>query len=956
MKKLYVGVCILTLTTSLWAQTSKKSRWDELMNLVNQEMKILESAKRKGPELKYRMLELHSEKLKLIHEKNNKTFMEKSKVANVSKQKESFFAETRSYYQSTKEFGNKLLKESPETRRRAEVLFAMALNSRDYGRDNITEKYLLETISLVKDPHHSLRHHAETALADFYYNEKRYPEAINLYERVIKKSQDEWLPKHFYNVSWCYLKNRDFDKAIKSIREAYSLSKNKIYVNIKDQVLENIGSFYVYAGRPMEGLDFYLDNEKDPIPYLMPMAKKTSDKGHEKETEKILGAAQKLIDKNDWFQYQEELFHSYLDFYNHYKRFADHEETSRQMVAYYKRAAIADKDLKKLLKVDLKDDTIEKMRTLAGFLQIKLARDMKADGGSYKESELNIVLSYFNHLIALDTKRKVEYLYFRGETYYSVRRFIDSAPAYVDALNEAKLVKNEVLARKSLNSLLALTGMEVLEKELNKKYLIFAYTEHTGIWPRDEKSEQIYSKLFEIYRFDKQDEKASEVVRSYHKAYPEHLKDQQQLMTKVLDMFIDKKDTKKLAAWIHEFKKGFLSFSKATIEKTEITLGNMLFLEYQDLAKKGDKVAAAQGFESIYNNKLYTDKVKFQSAFFASMTYLELGETEQSYDWQLNAFSKMNQEEKLIKRDEQLKMTERTYKLQDFSTSYKLSKFYLDKFCSQKDDIQNRFYEVGVMTALVEEDTEGAENLIRQYSSCLKRPESKQIALAQMYTFFEKKGDFRRLRLHVYRYPSEDFTNNYRFTLQKWYWEKTDLNLKELIRNEFRSLNHPETLAWLKEMDEYARAQKTMAEINKDPIWDRLVFEGEAYNKALETHLLKIQSFKQNFQHLTSSTQLDLAIVSTRMFSQLYLGLGEKISNIHPKGMDAAVFKDFSGAMKQVGGQFLQVSRQFDKQLDKQLKDKETLAWGSRSIASIEQVENPVFSFFTGLTMDKSRE
>jgi hypothetical protein len=147
-----------------------------------------------------------------------------------------------------------------------------------------------------------------------------------------------------------------------------------------------------------------------------------------------------------------------------------------------------------------------------------------------------------------------------------------------------------------------------------------------------------------------------------------------------------------------------------------------------------------------------------------------------------------------------------------------------------------------------------------------------------------------------------------------------------------------------------------MAEINKDPIWDRLVFEGEAYNKALETHLLKIQSFKQNFQHLTSSTQLDLAIVSTRMFSQLYLGLGEKISNIHPKGMDVAVFKDFNSAMKQVGGQFLQVSRQYDKQLDKQLKDKETLAWGSRSIASIEQVENPVFSSFTGLTMDKSRE
>jgi tetratricopeptide (TPR) repeat protein len=258
---------------------------------------------------------------------------------------------------------------------------------------------------------------------------------------------------------------------------------------------------------------------------------------------------------------------------------------------------------------------------------------MKVDGGHYKEKEMDMVLSYFTHLISLDSKRKVEYLYFRGETYFSVRRFQEAAPAYIEAVKEAKLVKNEELARKSLNSLLALTAMEVIEKEVNKKYLILAYTEYVGFWPRDEKSEQIYPKLFQIYHEDGNDASASNIVRSFNKAYPEHLKDQQILMTKILDMFIERKETKKLATWIHEFKKGFLVFSKDTIEKTEIILGNMLFMEYQDLAKRGDKLAAARGFESIYENKLYTDKVKSQSAFFASMTHLELAETEKSYRW-----------------------------------------------------------------------------------------------------------------------------------------------------------------------------------------------------------------------------------------------------------------------------------------------------------------------------------
>lgn len=270
MKTLLIALLYSSIAIAAQPKVNPQQvRWNKLMTLVNQEMKILESAKRKGTEIKYRMLELHSEKLKLIHEKNNLEFMVKATAAKTGKDKESFFGETRAYYQFTKDFGNKILKDHPHNTRKAEVLFAMALNSRDYGKDNITERYLLDVIGMVKDPHHSLRHHAETALADFYYNEKRFPDAIHYYERVIKKTEDDWMTKHLFNLSWCYLKNREFNKAIDTIKKSYFESKNPVYVNIKDQVLENIGSFYVYAGRPMDGLDFYLSNEKDPIPSLI---------------------------------------------------------------------------------------------------------------------------------------------------------------------------------------------------------------------------------------------------------------------------------------------------------------------------------------------------------------------------------------------------------------------------------------------------------------------------------------------------------------------------------------------------------------------------------------------------------------------------------------------------------------------------------------------------------------
>lgn len=957
MKTLLFALIISGFAHAAPQAAPKQPRWNKLMALVGQEMKILESAKRKGVEIKYRMLELHSERLKLIHEKNNKEFMEKSKKIGSGRNKEMYFKETRDYYNLTKNFGMKIIREEIKNSRKAEIMYALALNSRDYGRDNIAEKYLLDVISMVKDSHNSLRHHAETALADFYYNEKRFPEAIAHYKKVIQKTEDDWMTKHLFNLSWCYLKNREFDNAIDTIKKSYFESKNPLYVNIKDQVLENIGSFYVYAGRPLDGLEFYLDNEKNPVPYLIPMAMKASDKGHEKETKVILDAAQKVVDKHELYQHQEELLHTYLDFYRHYNRFADHEKMSRMMVAYYKKAhqEIAD-DEKSKFTVSMKEDAIEKMRSVAGFLQVKLAKDVKKDESNYKSDELDIVLSYFSHLIVLDSDRKVEYFYFRAETYFSVLQYKNAAPSYVEAVIEAKRVKHDELARKSLNSLLALTGQEVLEKTENKKFLIFAYSEHVALWPRDAKSEQMYPKLFEIYKESFDDMKATALIRTYHKAFPEHVKEQQTFLTKILDQFIDKKNTEKLTHWVAEMKAGFLSFPKSIVDKTEIVLGNILFIQYQDMAKKGERLAAAKGFESLYVHKLYPDKVKYQAAFFAAMAYLELGETVKSFHWQELAHARMTEEQKLERREEQMKMSERTYKLQDFNTSNRLASFLLKKYCHLKDDIQNRLFEISVMTALVEEKTSEAEKLVSDFKRCLPKDDAKNAALAQIYSLHEKKGDFFALRLFVKRHPVEPYITNYRFSLQKWYWEKTDINLKHHIRAEFKELKHPETQAWLQEINLHKEAQKDMQEILGTVVWSKPKFDGEVFNKSLENYLLKLKHFKDRYQPLTQSSQVDLAILTTRLFSEVYSHIGETIQGLRPAGMDAQTMKEFSAAMKQLSTQFITASQQYDKNLNKALKEKETLAWGSRSIASVEEVENPVFSFFTGLTMDKSKD
>jgi hypothetical protein len=147
-----------------------------------------------------------------------------------------------------------------------------------------------------------------------------------------------------------------------------------------------------------------------------------------------------------------------------------------------------------------------------------------------------------------------------------------------------------------------------------------------------------------------------------------------------------------------------------------------------------------------------------------------------------------------------------------------------------------------------------------------------------------------------------------------------------------------------------------LQEIKGSVVWNKPQFDGDAFNKSLENYLLKLKVFKDHYQGLTQSSQTDLVILTTRLFSEVYSHIGETIQGLKPAGMDPETMKQFQAAMKQLSQQFVTAGRQYDKNLEKALKEKETLAWGSRAIASVEEVENPVFSFFTGLTMDKSKE
>ena len=112
-KLLYV--LLLSTSTATWAQ-AMPARWNELMKLVRTEVEMLEKANKKGDEVHYRLLELYSERLKLVLERENKSFMD-AKDAKKHNTKEAYFTESLRQYMVVRNFGEELLKKYPDSKR-----------------------------------------------------------------------------------------------------------------------------------------------------------------------------------------------------------------------------------------------------------------------------------------------------------------------------------------------------------------------------------------------------------------------------------------------------------------------------------------------------------------------------------------------------------------------------------------------------------------------------------------------------------------------------------------------------------------------------------------------------------------------------------------------------------------------------------------------------------------------
>ena len=875
-------------------------RWKNLMSLIDNEIKTIKNNKYSGAELKHRLFELYSEKIRLIKEKENLNLL-KADIHLIQRNgKESFFKGSTEQYKTAQAFAMSIISQYPNYQKIAEIYYALAINSLEFGTSADTEKFLKMSILQPKISNKTL-HNSKTALAEYLYNNKKYNEAVSYYNDVLKNTDDEWYGKHLYNASWCHLKERNFKKGLELIKLSYETTKNKKYVSMKEQIFSAIGIFFVQANETYAGIDFFETNSSPSSTNLITLAQSSMNKNNFLITDDVLKAALKDTKKRNDHNLEMKVRLAQLDIYRENKKDDLFYETANDILVLHKKHSLD------------KDDLFQaqnKIKEVAGYMQINLIKDKTKDPVLYSKDEYSKTMRFFDILASLDKPSKNLYRYYQGETALSVQNYHIALNYYVRSIMNAKITKDKTeTTRKALEAMLLIIERAKLSKAQENEYKIFAFKNFILLYPQSDKSQAIYQKIFNKYYELKKLKKAVNVLLAYIHYYKSDEKIHREMLTQILEYYIKKKDTERLAFWIGKIEKGYLSFSSEHIQKSIAILGTLLFDKYQSLEKQGFFKDALMGYEAIYDSKQYPNRTRAEAAYAFSALSLELNKSKQSYKWLMKSLD-LYEDKDLIKVTTNLLALAKGYRLlQSIPFSSDLSQIVMTKFCKDQLQHKNDFYQIINENALL--TNQPIDDIIKiqtKYSHC--QLSEKTLTKTQIENM-DKLIITDRLKdtiSYQRAFPENKLLSQKmeKFAKYKFFQNPIDTRI-----NIFSLSDTTDLSIVIKHFDVITDFIKKLNNIKFTFKHDEK-FNEELFNSELEQHFAIIQDLTREVATLSKNSNPQEIFLLQSHLGKPYLNLADAINAFVPTGVDNRYAEGFKDGMRQITESLLAKSSQID--------------------------------------------
>ena len=226
-------------------------------------------------------------------------------------------------------------------------------------------------------------------------------------------------------------------------------------------------------------------------------------------------------------------------------------------------------------------------------------------------------------------------------------------------------------------------------------------------------------KLFNTH-YGSGDIAASEkVLDSFAKDFPTDFKTQEGMLAKIMENYRNKKDYTKVKSYVADINEGKYKVSKKYAEALRSLMTKIQIEGVQTSLEKGQKDVALKGYHQIYENAESTPKARVNAAYNLSALYYEIGDSNQSYLWGVNALKDMEASDVLKFSDSFLSISAGLFLKQNFAQSADMSHRILAKLCKQNSSNKVVAFKNAVFIALANEDLDKAIEIIEFGKSCL---------------------------------------------------------------------------------------------------------------------------------------------------------------------------------------------------------------------------------------------
>ena len=937
----YLLLFILIIEAAFAARLSIDERRKRILSIVDEELsevsRLAKQQDYKAPDTLFRMAELNLEKARLFREMENEQYLAIPVKERVRVDKNDYFKRSTSFFTAANSAARTVAKRFPSYSNIGDVYYILAYNYKELGKDKLAQKYFRLASGKSRDP--KITQKSKLALADYYYNDKKYSAAIPLYEASIKKADDKWWTKDAFNLAWSYYRTKRYKDAIALMREVHKKSGGK-YVDMRSQVERDIGIFYVDANQINDAIKFYESLGLNYSEQFITIANAIVAQGRFEQAEKLLDRI-KNIEKNR--EKRIEILLAELNLFEKFNRELKHLQVSRELVGLHEKSPLEKSQFSRLsFQVNKQAAELQKAATSEIYKNVPKTRRAKA----------NQAIAYFDLAARLQPDDKAEKVFFQGETAFAAGTFVKATRIYISAFDHAVKEKNKKIMSQSIEGMLSSLGHPRISKKLAEKYYAPVYSRYLSVDTRSERANSIFVKYFNA-QFDAGDiAGAEDTLTKFAANFPKDYKTQEGMLAKIMEHYRARKDYNKVKSYVSRINDGEFKVSKKYADALRSLMTKIQIEGVQQSLEKGDKGIALNGYHQIYESPESTPKAKINAAYNLSALYYELGDTGKSYFWSTTALKDMDVDDVTKFADSFLSIASGLFLRQSFAQSADLSYRMLAKLCRENSSNKVVAYKNAVFIALANNDLNKALE-IKDFGKSCSVPEStiaevsfevlKDLAKAKRWETYEatlKELETNSKNAPLLIRPYEDLRVQY----------QTVGNEQE-ARMIFEKQNRFYQQAKAQKLDIPVEALDLMAERMLYSVLDKkqklnqikLNFPESEFNNAVKTKLQLLDQMTNDVNMIQKVGSGKGIVEAYKHVIEAYESFGNELKAFIPPDKPAEYVASFQKAMAEVHVPILQNADKQRTQIKKLISDNKILSFSNFDVLHPEGESNRRF-------------